>query len=351
MSEPQFFTRPKGMTVTEIVTLTGAVANAGADLSRTISNIAPVDEAGPSDLTFLESAKFANALASCGAGVILIAERFAAKAPSSAVVLQSKEPYRAFIAVARTLYPESHQPLPPYGDAGIAPRTSVHPTAKLGANVTVEPGAVIGANAEIGANTVIAANTVIGRCVRVGSDCIVSPNCSITHTTIGDRVIIDSGCNIGQDGFGYVSDAKGYMKVPHIGMVVIHNDVEIGAGCCIDRGGIRNTVIGEGTKLDNHVHMAHNVQIGRNCLIAGQAGLAGSVTIEDNVILAGSVGIAPHAIIRKGAIIAARSGVFGEVPAGETWGGYPARPRMRWLREQAALGRLVTPKGKDNDGK
>ncbi|MEW6449021.1 MAG: UDP-3-O-(3-hydroxymyristoyl)glucosamine N-acyltransferase [Pseudomonadota bacterium] len=351
MTEPQFYSRPKGMTVAEIAALTGAEALAGVDLTRTITNVAPIDLAGPSDLTFLESAKFADAVPSCRAGALLTTTRFAGSAPKGVAVLTAKEPYKAFVAVMRSFYPEALKPMPAYGETGVAAGATVHPTAKLAAGVTVEPGAVIGAHAEIGANTVIGANAVIGKHVRIGSDGTIGPNCTINHTMIGDRVLIHPGCSIGQDGYGYVSGAKGHDKIPQVGMVEIHDDVEIGAGTCIDRGGIRNTVIGNGTKIDNLVHMAHNVMIGRNCLITGQAGLAGSVTIEDNVILAGSVGVAPHAVIRKGAILAARSGVFGEVPAGETWGGYPARPRMRWLREQAALGRLISPKGKDNDGK
>ena len=166
-----------------------------------------------------------------------------------------------------------------------------------------------------------------------------------------DRVIVHPGCRIGQDGFGYVSNAKGHMKVPQVGIVVIHDDVEIGANTCIDRGGIRNTVIGEGSKIDNLVQIGHNVQIGKNCIIVAMSGISGSVTIEDFAVLAGAVGIAPHAVIGKGAVIAARSGVIGDVPAGETWGGYPARPRTQWLREQVALGRLVTAKGKNNGGR
>jgi UDP-3-O-[3-hydroxymyristoyl] glucosamine N-acyltransferase len=344
MVESQFYDRPRSMTVGEIITLTGAAAAAGADLTREISNVAPIDEAGPSDLTFLESGKFADALASCRAGVILTNARFATKAPAGAVVLESKAPYRAFVTVVRTLYPHSLQPTSAYGESGVAASASVHPTAKLGEGVTINPGVVVGANAEIGAGTIISSNAVIGQNVRIGSHCSIGPNCSIMHATLGDRVVVHPGCHIGQDGFGYVSDAKGHMKVPQIGTVVIHNDVEIGAGTSIDRGGIRDTVIGEGSKIDNLVQIGHNVRIGKNCIVCGQTGLSGSVTIEDNAVLAGAVGIAPHAVIGRGAVIAARSGVIGDIPAGETWGGYPAKPRTRWLREQGALSRLAAPK-------
>ena len=351
MAEPQFFDRPKSMTVGEIASLTGAEPLEGVDLTRTITNIAPITLAGPSDLTFVETAKFADAMQACQAGALITTERFAVNAPKGIAVLKAKEPYRAFVTVTRAFYPESLKPLPPYGDPGVAPGATIHPTAKLASGVTVEPGAVIGAGAEIGPGTAIFANAVIGQSVRIGRDCSIGSNSTITHATIGDRVIIHPGCLIGQDGFGYVSNAKGHMKVPQVGTVVIHNDVEIGAGTAIDRGGIRNTVIGEGTKIDNLVQIAHNVQIGRNCIVCAQSGLSGSVTLEDFVVLAGQVGVAPHALIRKGAILAARSGVFGEVPAGQTWGGYPARPRTRWLREQALLARLTTARNKDNDGK
>ena len=351
MAEPQFFSRPKSMTVGEIVSLTGAVAADGADLGRTISDVAPISEAGSSDLTFLESAKFEKALATCGAGVILTSKRFAAKAPNGAIVLESNAPYQAFVTVARALYPEALQPTSAYGELGVAPGASVHPTAKLGAGVTINPGAVVGANAEIGAGTIISSNAVIGQSVRIGRDCSIGPNSSLMHSTLGDRVIIHPGCHIGQDGFGYVSNAKGHMKVPQVGMVVIHNDVEIGAGTSIDRGSIRDTEIGEGTKIDNLVQIAHNVRIGKNCIVCAQSGLSGSVTLEDFVILAGQTGVAPHGILRKGVVLAAGSGVIGDIPAGETWGGYPARPRTRWLREQATLARLAARRGKDSEGK
>jgi UDP-3-O-[3-hydroxymyristoyl] glucosamine N-acyltransferase len=150
--------------------------------------------------------------------------------------------------------------------------------------------------------------------------------------------MIHPGSRIGQDGFGYVAGAE---KIPQTGRVIIQNDVEIGAGTTIDRGGIRDTVIGEASKIDNLCQIGHNVVIGRHCVIVAQCGLSGSVTIEDFAMLGGAVGLAPHVTVGTGARVAARSGVMSNIPGGETWGGYPARPRMQWMRQQATLGRLA----------
>jgi UDP-3-O-[3-hydroxymyristoyl] glucosamine N-acyltransferase len=216
----------------------------------------------------------------------------------------------------------------------------VHPTARLESDITVDPGAVIGPRAEIGSGSIIAANAVIGPDVTIGRDCRIGAGCSIMHTLIGDRVVIHPGCRIGQDGFGYTEDDD-RQKIPQTGRVIIQNDVEIGAGTTIDRGGIRDTVIGEASKIDNLCQIGHNCQIGRHCIVVAQCGLSGSVTLEDYAMLGGSVGLAPHASIGKGARVAARSGVMGHVPAGETWGGYPAKPRRQWMRQEATLARLA----------
>jgi UDP-3-O-[3-hydroxymyristoyl] glucosamine N-acyltransferase len=203
---------------------------------------------------------------------------------------------------------------------------------------------VIGPRAEIGAGTVVSANVVIGPEVRIGRDCAIGAGSTITHALIGDRVIIHPGCHIGQDGFGYLSSAQGHVKVPQVGRVVIHDDVEIGAGTAIDRGGIRDTVIGEGTKIDNMVQIGHNVVIGRHCIIVAQSGLSGSVTLEDFVVLAARVGIHPHVTVGKGAELAARSSVMRDVPRGARWGGFPnAKPIKQFFREIAMLERLSKP--------
>jgi UDP-3-O-[3-hydroxymyristoyl] glucosamine N-acyltransferase len=342
MENRYFFDRPRGLTVAEIVALTGAEAGQGAPVSLLIKGVAPVDLAGPADLAFVEGNKFADALTKTRAGACLMPKRFADRAPKGLVVLYSEQPYRAFVAVHRKLYPQSLRPASLFEADGIFEGATVHPTAWLESDVTVDPGAVIGPRAEIGAGTIIAANAVIGPDVTIGRDCRIGAGSSITHTLIGDRVVIHPGCRIGQDGFGYTEDAA-QQKIPQTGRVIIQNDVEIGAGTTIDRGGIRDTVIGEASKIDNLCQIGHNCQIGRHCIIVAQCGLSGSVTLEDFAVLGGSVGLAPHVVIGRGARVAARSGVMHNVPAGETWGGYPAKTRMQWMRQETTLARLASP--------
>ena len=342
MGNRRFFDRPQGLTVAEIMAVTSAEAAQAAPASLLITGVAPVDLAGPSDLTFVDGVKYIGALATMRAGVCLMPQRFAEHAPKGLFVLYCEQPYRAFVAVHRKLFPQSLRPTSLFETDGLFEDATIHRTAKLESDVTIDPGVVIGPRAEIGAGSLIAANAVIGADVTIGRDCRIGAGSSITHTMIGDRVIIHSGCRIGQDGFGYTEDAA-QQKIPQTGRVIIQNDVEIGAGTTIDRGGIRDTVIGEASKIDNQCQIGHNCQIGRHCIIVAQCGLSGSVTLEDYAVLGGSVGLAPHVTIGKGARVAARSGVMHNVPPGETWGGYPAKTRMQWMRQETTLARLANP--------
>jgi UDP-3-O-[3-hydroxymyristoyl] glucosamine N-acyltransferase len=346
VTDATFFKAQTSLTVAEIATLTGATPRPGAALERRITNVAPIDAAGPQDLTFLDNVKFADALASTRAGAILTSARYEARAPAALTVLCAPEPYPAFVRVMREFYRDALRPASPYQSEGIAAGATVHPTARLGDGVTVDPGAVIGPQAEIGAGSIIGANAVIGARVRIGRDCSIGPTCTISHAQIGDRVIIHPGCQIGQDGFGYVPSAQGHVKVPQVGAVVLHDDVEIGAGSKIDRGGMRDTVVGQGTKIDNLVQIGHNVVIGRHCIIVAQSGLSGSVTIEDFALLGARTGIIPHITVGKGAQLASRSTVYDDVPAGARWGGFPARPMRQWTRAIVTLDRLAARSGK-----
>ena len=339
MSEPVFQRHARGLTVAEIAALIGAALPAAAP-ARTVSNIASLDWAGPTDLCVFDNARYADAAAHCHAGACLTTAALARDLPARVVALVVAEPYHAFVTVARELFPHALRPssLYPADDGGTA---HVHATARLESGVTLEPGAVIGPSAEIGAGTVIGANAVIGPEVRIGRDCAIGADAAISNALIGDRVIIHAGCRIGQDGFGFLADGARTLKMPQVGRVIIQDNVEIGAGSAIDRGSVRDTAIGEGTKIDNLVQVGHNVSIGRYCLIAAQSGLSGSAVLEDFVALGGSVGVSDHAVIGEGAQLAAASKVHGAVPAGARWGGSPAKPFDLWQRELRALARAA----------
>ena len=341
MTEPMFFKRNAGLTVSEIIALTGAVPRPGAELDRRVTDVAPLDRAGPHDLIFFDKMKFARDLAATQADVCLTSERLATHVPAGIVALCCPEPYRAFITVARSLFPDSMRPSTLFEATGIAAGAHVHPSARLENGVTIDPGAVIGPRAEIGARTAIAAGAMIGPEVRIGRECTIGAGAAITHALIGDRVIVHSGVRIGQDGYGYVAGPKGQEKIPQLGRVIIQDDVEIGTNTTIDRGSIRDTVIGEGSKIDNLVQIGHNVRIGRHCLLAGQVGIAGSVTIGDYAVMGGKAAIADHITIGEGVFLAGGSGVMSDIPAGERWGGYPATPAREWLRGIAVLRRLI----------
>jgi UDP-3-O-[3-hydroxymyristoyl] glucosamine N-acyltransferase len=229
----------------------------------------------------------------------------------------------------------------------------VDPSAQLGEGLVLGPGVVIGPGAEIGSRSRIGANSVIGSGVAIGRDCEIGANVTISHAYLGDRVLILPGARIGQPGFGFASSERGHAKIPQLGRVIIQDDVEIGAGTTIDRGALGDTVIGEGSKLDNLVQIGHNVHIGRHCVLVSQAGVAGSSVVEDFAVLGGQVGIADHAHIGPGARLAARSAmVSGQaVAGGQDYGGVPAKPIREWLREVHALSGLArgTRRRKRND--
>jgi UDP-3-O-[3-hydroxymyristoyl] glucosamine N-acyltransferase len=343
---PDFFRTHRELTIAEIAELTHATLRDGAPPDLRISNIAPLDTAAATDLSFLDNAKYLGDLAVTRAGACLVAPRFVASAPSGLVVLVAPEPYRAFVAVARVLFPSALRPSSLFGTNGHAAGAQVHALARIEPGVTIDPGAVIGPRAEIGTGTLIAAGAVIGPDVCIGRNCAIGAGATILHALIGDRVIIHPGARIGQDGFGYLPSPQGHQKIPQTRRVIVQDDVEIGANTTIDRGSTRDTFIGEGTKIDNLVQIGHNVSIGRHCVIVSQTGISGSAKVGDYVMMGGQVGVADHIAIGAGAMIGARGGVMSNVPPGARWAGYPAQPGRDWLKGVAVVRRLVRGGGK-----
>lgn len=333
MAEPVFFTPAKSLGLDELAELTGARIHAAGAPGLRITNVAALDRAGPADIAFLDHGDDPAGLAMTCAGACLLPGPLADRAPARVATLVSPQPFRDFVVVARALFPAALRPSSLFEASGIAAGAAVHPSARLESGVCIDPGAIVGPRAEIGAGTSIGAGAVIGPDVRMGRNCAIGAGASITHAFLGDRVVVQPGCRIGQDGFGFLAGVhgpfdpgqgddgrrgKGQAKAPQVGRVIIQDAVEVGAGTAIDRGSYRDTVIGEGTKIDNLVQIAHNVTIGRHCMIVAQAGIAEGATVEDFVVLGARAGVAGHVVIGEGARVAATSFVRGDVPEGAT---------------------------------
>ncbi len=342
MSEPNFFPQSQTLTLRQVAEMAGVPVPAGFDGEKVIRGVAPVESAESGDLVYMDNPAYAAALGATRAAACLVSPRFAAKVPAATAALVTSQPYRIFARVLALLFPAAMRPGSTFQASGVSPGSFVHPSARLEHRVTVDPGALIGPYAEIGSGTVVGAHAVVGPHCRIGRDCSIGPNVTVLNAFIGNRVILHSGARIGQDGFGFDMSAQGHLKVPQIGRVIVQDDVEIGANTTVDRGASRDTVIGEGTKIDNLVQIGHNVVIGRHCVIVAQVGISGSTSLEDFVVVGGQAGLVGHVKIGQGAQIAAGSGVTTDVPARSRWGGMPAQPIRDWHRGTLALKQLAT---------
>jgi len=347
MEHPGFYDRAGPYTVREICEAISVRPGENVDLDLRIEDVKPVDHSGPGHVTFVDNPKYLKYLETTQASVCIVSKKYLRRAPETLGCLISAEPYRSFADVLALFYPGAQHPITRLEDARQEGRF-IHPSANLEEGVIVEPGAVIGPECRIGRNTRICSGAVVGYRVYIGRDSFIGPNASILHGLLGNRVILHAGVRIGQDGFGFAMGLAGHTKVPQIGRVIIQDDVEIGANTTVDRGALMDTVIGEGTKIDNIVQIGHNVVIGRHCIIVAGTAISGSAILKDFVAMGGHVSVNGHITIGTGAQIATTSAIKDDVPAGGRYGGSPDKPVKEWFREMMILKQLAQKKSVDS---
>lgn len=321
------------LSLSEIAGLVGGELVGDGDLS--VSVVRPISEAGPGELAFLANRRYAGLLEGCRASAYLVGRELAPRLPEGANSVVVEEPRLALASLLHRLHPPRHS-LP-----DIHPTAIIDRRAELGERVAIGPYAVVEGGASVGAGARIGAHSVVGRGAKIGEDSLLHPHVVIyADCQVGARCVVHSGARIGSDGFGFVFGDGEHRKIPQVGRALVGDDVEIGANSTIDRGSIGDTVVGPGTKLDNLVHLAHNVRVGARSLFAAMVGVAGSTKVGSDVWMGGMAGVSDHLAVGDGARLAIASKVMRDVPAGVTVSGHPARPHRRQMRRQAAAARI-----------
>lgn len=321
------------LTLAEITTSVDGTLT--GDPERLITAVAPLAEAGPDHLSFVANPRYLPYVQGTRAGVILVPEELAERVPDGVARIVVKDPHVALYRLLPRLYPP--EPVEP----GVHRTAVVAEDAVLAADVSIGPFAVVESGVRVGERTRIGAHAVVGSGARVGADCVIHSQATLyAGVVLGNRCIIHSGARIGKEGFGFVWHEDGHRRIPQVGGCVLGDEVEVGCNTTIDRGSIGDTVVGDGTKIDNLVQVGHNDRIGRHVVLISQVGISGSTAIGDGAVLAGQVGVGGHLTIGAGAKLGGQAGVIGDVPAGATYSGYPARPHREAIRAQGLIFRL-----------
>ncbi len=318
-----------------LVVVAEAAQGVAASADLTVHGVAPLQVAGPNEVSFLDNRRYAPLLEKTMAGAVILHPDMQSKLPPTAVAIVTARPYEAWARVAALFHPPAPAQPGVHPSAVIAEGASVDPTAEIGPLAVIETGAEIGPRCRIGPAA------VIGRGVVIGPDCRIGAHASLSHAILGARVYVYPGARLGQEGFGFATTKTGFLSVPQLGRVILEDDVEVGANTTIDRGSTRDTIIGAGSRLDNLVQIGHNVVLGRNCVVVAQTGIAGSTELGDFVQVGGQAGISGHLRIGRGARIGAQAGVISDVPAGAAMWGTPADLKVVTLRQVATLKRLA----------
>lgn len=336
VGNPRFFASTGPHAIAAVAAAAGCAVT---DDLLMLTGLASLEAARPDQISFIGHARHLGDLAETQAGAVLVSADLRDRVPAGSVPLVTSDPAASWVLVAALFHPA------PCVKAGIHPSAVIAEDARIDATAEIGPRAVIGAGVEIGARCKIGSGAVIEDGVLMGPDCRIGANVSISHATLGARIYVYSGARIGQEGFGFSITKTGFASIPQLGIVVLGDDVEVGANTTIDRGALRDTVIGAGTRLDNLVQIAHGVQIGRNCAIAAQVGISGSADIGDFVVMGGQAGIADGMKVGSKARIGAQSGVMSTIDVGATVVSSPARPFHQVFREIALLKKLARTPG------
>lgn len=349
MQHPGFFKKAGPFSLGEIASALKIDLAAATDDTQMFSDVKTLTDAGADHLSFLDNVKYKEQCQSSSAGAIFIAGKSTKHMPENATALIVDAPYHCFAKALALFYPDSLTSKISISKNQAFESSLIHPTAEFEEDVIIEPGAVIGPEVRIGSGTRVTSGAVIGYRVYIGRNCFIGPNVSLSHSLVGDHVTVHAGASIGQDGFGFAIGPTGHLKVPQIGRVILQDHVDIGANTTIDRGALKDTIIGEGTKIDNLVQIGHNVVIGRHCIIVSQTGISGSTELGDFVFLSGQCGLLGHLKIGSGAQLGGRSGLMHDMPPGAKWIGYPAKPMREWGREKKTLENLAKQKKNSED--